>query len=100
MKIELGQLVSWEGPKRGEMTMLGTRMVWASFLKDILHTSAFNALHQPYQLQQCANDTWIVTPQLTTPFYHFQQSPNGTSILGNAGPLAYKWRAGMPWKGI
>ena len=49
-EIESRQLVSCGGPRRGERTVMGTRMVRGSFLKDIPSTFAFNALHQPYQL--------------------------------------------------
>ena len=55
MEVESGQLVSYEGPGRGEKTIMGAWMGpggggGGRFLKDIPHTSAFNALHQPYQL--------------------------------------------------
>ena len=50
------QLESCEGPKEGEEITMGTRMVGGSFLNDIPPTSAFNALHQPYQLYECRND--------------------------------------------
>lgn len=45
MEVESGQLVSYEGPGRGERTIMGMRMVGGSFLKDIPLTSAVNALH-------------------------------------------------------
>ena len=50
MEVEAGQLVSFEGLRKGERTILGAKDVRGSFLKDILLTFALNALYQPYQL--------------------------------------------------
>ena len=48
--IVLGQLLSLKGPSRGKEMVVRTRIVRGSFLKGIPPTSAFNTLHQPYQL--------------------------------------------------